>query len=283
MKRKVVKEFVREFRIRDENDKIVAVTSSSEEAAKIINTQMSYIYKYGNTGNFFLNNKVEKKLYKVDYRKGWLLDIEPFVIPQKRRIRIVDQPGEVWKQIPGVPDCNWASTHGRFKVVDTMGNEMANTILGSKNNTNRTYYDVSLENPDGKVIRVRAHRALAKTFLDPDFPLFYEKGSSLVIDHIDNDSTNNNVSNLRITDQSTNILSALYDHNIKFGMKPKKVRCRETGIVYESASHASRAMGFDFNMAVANAANPNQAVKTAGYIEGLGKLHWDYITEEGEK
>jgi hypothetical protein len=272
LRNKVVKEIHREFRAYDENDILVAVSDSATGIARAIKTTSSYIFEYKNTNEYLFNS--EKKKYRVTYVKSISVREEPFVIPADKVIQITNQPGEVWKQIPGVPDCNWASTDGRFKVVDVAGNEMFSTIYKSVNNNKtfnkRTYYDVMIYNPSGSSIRVRASRVLVKTFIDSEFPLFYTKGDKVIVDHINNDSTDNRVSNLRIMTQSENLRSAIYDHGKSFGKTPKKVRCIETGQIYESAAEAARELGLHV-VVVANAINPNQPPKTAG------GYHWEYI------
>jgi uncharacterized pyridoxamine 5'-phosphate oxidase family protein len=280
LRNKVVKEIHREFRAYDENDILVAVSDSAVNIARAIKTTSNYIFEYKNTNEYLFNS--EKKKYRVTYVKSVSVREEPFVIPADKVVIITNNPGEVWKQIPGVPNCNWASTDGRFKVVDVAGNEMFSTIYKSVNNNKtfnkRTYYDVQIYNPSGSSIRVRASRVLVKTFIDSEFPLFYTKGDKVVVDHINNDSTDNRVSNLRIMTQSENLRSAIYDHGKSFGKKPKRILCVETGIIYDSAAAASRAMGLKYPMIIANAANPNQAPKTScGF-------HWEYINEDqGDK
>jgi hypothetical protein len=275
MHRKRIKKTERLFKLYDEENKLVGTSASANELADKFRITLTYIYKYYNTDTYFFNNKIDRIKYRIEYTIDRSNDIEPFVIPVRMRQTIVNLPGEVWKQIPDVPNCNWASNKGRFKIVDVSNNEKMNTIIISKNKTKRSYRDVTLENPDGNNIRVRATRVLAKTFIDPEFPLFYKVGSKVVVDHIDNDSLNDDITNLRIISQQENIRSAIYDHGKKFGTAPKKVRNKKTGKVYDSAAQAAREYGLNV-VAIANAANPNQAVKSAG------EFTWEYVEENNQ-
>ena len=187
-------------------------------------------------------------MIRVDYTKTKTVRTEsyeePFLIPEYKREVVLDLPDELWKQIPGVPSCNYASNMGRFKTIDTDGNTRYNTITESKNSNNRVYRDVSIENPSGKNFKARASRILAKTFIDESFPLF--KQETEVVDHIDNDSTNDKITNLQITTQSKNIKYALSRDEKSFGYKFTKVRCVETGEVFESTHKAAEVYGVKF-------------------------------------
>jgi hypothetical protein len=270
MRHKKIRELLREFRVYDEDDKLIYVSDSASDIASKLNTSTSYIFKYKNTDEYFSNNKYQNKMLKISYVKTYIEKVEPFVIPEDKVQDIKNKPDEVWKVIPGVPSCNYASSYGRFKVVDLSGNEMLLNALHSKNSNGRTYHDYNLINPDGNNIRVRASRALAKTFIDESFPLFYTNGNKVVVDHINNDSTDDKISNLRIITQSQNIQSAIYDHKKVFGRPKKKVMCIETGQTFESAADAARFYNLH-PVVIANAINPNQVSKTAaGYT-------WKYI------
>jgi hypothetical protein len=274
MRRKKQKKVIEKyFAILDGNGKELERFPDVRDIAKATGLSVSYIYNIANERKY-----VDSKLGNVAvkyYRNVKMEDI-PFVIPEDKRTTIKNLPGEKWQVIPNMPDCNWASTKGRFKVVDTMGNEMENNIQLSKNAYGkRTYRDVVLVNPDGKNIRARASRVLAHTFIDPKFPIFTRKGTGLVVDHRDNDSLNDEVSNLRIVTHKQNLYAARYEQNATgYYMPNKAVLCVETGDIYPSAAEASRAMGFDYVAAIANAANPNQRPKTAaGY-------HWRYTNKK---
>ena len=99
--------------------------------------------------------------------------LKPFIIREQDREEIVDLEGEVWKQIPGVPSCNYASNLGRFKVIDVEGNTRYSTIVLCANNARaRKYRDVTIVNPEGLSYRARAARVLVKTFIDERTSLF---------------------------------------------------------------------------------------------------------------
>jgi hypothetical protein len=273
MRTKKVTMITRKFTVYDENSNILLTSDSVDDIVDEFGVSISYIYAKKNTGEYISSDKGN---IRITYTKTKITEVEPFVIPDDECQIIEDLPGEVWSGIPNIPDCNYVSNMGRFKVRDVVGNERFNTTFKSKNGSNKYYRDVVLVNPEGNNIRARASRIIAKTFIDPSFPIFGKKGANdLVVDHIDNDSTNDKASNLRIVTHSENLMAATYDQDTRaFGIPPKRVRCIETGKIYKSAAIASREMGFDYKQAVAHAANPNQTQKSAN------NFHWEYIEED---
>jgi hypothetical protein len=276
MKRKKFQTYiVKKFEVFDEKDDEKSIFESSEasDVAKHLGLSVPYIYTLTRNGKY-----VETKVgnVKVEYWKVKKTIELPFLIREDKRETIVDLPGEVWRQIPNMPDCNWASDKGRFKVKDVFGNEMSNTISLSRNNYGkRQYRDVMLENPDGNNIRARAPRVLAHTFISNNFPIFTRKGAGIVVDHIDNNSLNDDITNLRILTHKENLHAARYQQaSTGYRIPNKPVECVETGVVYPSAAEASRQLGFSYPLAIAHAANPNQGQQTAaGY-------HWRYTTRK---
>ena len=64
------------------------------------------------------------------------------------------------------------------------------------------------------------HQVMAETFIDSEY-----KSKGLVVDHIDRDKTNNNLSNLRIVSKSVNFINSDYYES----MKRAKVQVRANG------------------------------------------------------
>ena len=100
---------------------------------------------------------------------------------------------------------------GRFKL-SYKGNEELIPLKKSRNASNRNYWDVKLYpiTEDDIVLKpcqYRMTRVLAKVFLDSSLNLDW-KLDKRDVDHIDNDSTNNHISNLRVISHQDNLLYA---------------------------------------------------------------------------
>lgn len=128
------------------------------------------------------------------------------------------KPDEVFSLIPGT-DRFFVSNYGRAlktvldKDTDTIIERLI-PIFKTPNKTKRLYSDIYIY-LNNEYCRVRLHRAMAKTFLDSSLNLFYNKDKR-VVNHIDNNSQNNHISNLEIMTQSENIRAAM-DMGIKVG------------------------------------------------------------------
>lgn len=76
------------------------------------------------------------------------------------------------------------------------------------------------------------------------------------------------------------IRNILHKQNVKLresGTPKRKVRCIETGVIYDSARHAMKVTGVS-NSNIGACANPNSKVKSAGKHSTTGeKLTWEYI------
>lgn len=144
---------------------------------------------------------------------------------------------EIWKDIPGYEGLYQVSSLGRFKALGKIrvgvkcSRVYKDRILSQKINFDRYYY-VSLSKA-GKKISYRSHRLIALAFLGE---------SSLPVDHIDGNSLNNNVINLRYVSQSENILNP---NTICKQYKPViKMNLNDTIIAeYSSISEAAKSIG----------------------------------------
>jgi len=172
----------------------------------------------------------------------------------KPRLKVQDLPGEEWRVIPGLNGRNFLSNFARFKILELTGDEKIKKMKPAVSNTNKKYERIHLAGIN-KICFLS--RAMAKTFIDSNFPLW--KVSDEVVDHIDNDESNNMVENLRICTQSDNIKYAHKEQKIEFGKKMselgknlgysrrgtirddlrKKILCVETGQQFDTRTHAA--------------------------------------------
>lgn len=109
---------------------------------------------------------------------------------------------EIWKDIPGYENLYQASTTGNIK------SNITNKIL--KPGDTRGYKNVVLTKE--KVRKsFRVHQLVAITFLGHKI-----NGMKSIIDHIDDNKSNNHISNLRITDNRTNTNKSKKNKKSKF-------------------------------------------------------------------
>jgi hypothetical protein len=126
---------------------------------------------------------------------------------------------EIWKEIKNYPNYK-VSNLGRVKRITGNGGILKPQITGG-------YYHVSLC-ADRKISTKRVHQIVAIAFLDHT-----PSGHVLVVDHIDFDTLNNNVNNLRIITQRENTNRKHLNSSSKYvgvhwNKKVKKWRARIT-------------------------------------------------------
>lgn len=138
---------------------------------------------------------------------------------------------EEWAPIPEFEGYYEASDVGRIK------NAWTGKVI--KQGTNRKgYKTVSLKVLDQKCTR-EVHRLVASAFIDGDHV-------GMDVHHKDSNKTNNRLSNLEYCTRKENIRHAIKDGVMKpnnFGNKPIKVKCVETGEVYDSIRECGKALG----------------------------------------
>lgn len=199
-----------------------------------------------------------------------------YLVPESKAEDIETISEEIWKLIPLEGNTmNYCSNLGRFKVMDKNGKERLLTVYRSKNKTGKTYYDVSLYNPEGHNIKCRSHRVIAKTFIDSKFDIFYEKGSCIVCNHIDGNSENNKLNNIEICTQSENIKKAIYDEGKEVGKKIKKcyafnVKTKEYR-EYISTKELVRDIWHKENAGYFNSAYNHKSISEDGWTVGYVK------------
>lgn len=101
---------------------------------------------------------------------------------------------EIFKDIPGFEGIYQASNLGRVKSMKFGKERILKQYLDK-----RRYFRVCLK---GKVYRV--HKLIAMAFLN-----HISCGMKEIVDHIDSDTTNNNVNNLQVTTQRVNAAKAI--------------------------------------------------------------------------
>lgn len=138
---------------------------------------------------------------------------------------------EEWAPIPEFEGYYEASDVGRIK------NAWTGKVI--KQGINRKgYKTVSLKVLDQKCTR-EVHRLVASAFIDGDHV-------GMDVHHKDSNKTNNRLSNLEYCTRKENIRHAIKDGVMKpnnFGNKPIKVKCVETGEVYDSIRECGKALG----------------------------------------
>ena len=132
---------------------------------------------------------------------------------------------EQWKQvvIDGVVYDYEVSSHGRVRNMKT-GQFLKPYVIKDG------YLQVALTKGK-KRKQLQVHRIVATMFIPNDEPTV-----KTIVHHVDHNVQNNHVENLQWT---TN------QHNVEEG-RGKRVRCVETGIIYNSYAHASRETGICF-------------------------------------
>lgn len=143
---------------------------------------------------------------------------------------------EVWKDIPGFEGYYQASNLGRIKSLGTITKYRPQEKVLKLATTSLWYKRVHI----GHAANRRTwgvHRLIAITFIpNPD--------NKPQVNHIDGNPSNNRVENLEWCTAKENIRHS-YDKLGKKAHNCRKVRCIETGVVYDSTAEAGRALGLN--------------------------------------
>lgn len=140
---------------------------------------------------------------------------------------------EIWKDIDGYEGLYQVSNLGRVKSLPRNGTVKTEKIM-RLTRTPKGYLNVCLtkskhQNPQ------RVHRLVAKAFIPNPYALPQ-------VNHKDEDKTNNKVSNLEWCDNRYNCTYNGREKKVATKLC-RKVRCIETGIVYDSILQASADTG----------------------------------------
>lgn len=194
-------------------------------------------------------------------------------------IRIEREPDEEYYLIPETTRY-YVSNHGHaLKLVyDKFTDiylEHPIALCKSKNKTERIYSDINIQTEDGEYIRCRLSRAMAKTFLDNTFPLQFNDNDKRIVDHIDNNSENDHLSNLRIGTQSDNIKYAIYQQGRHVGAPQKKCYAYNVNThelrEYPSTGELCRDIWNSSNKGYFHSANTKKSVTKHGWRVGYDK------------
>lgn len=149
---------------------------------------------------------------------------------------------EIWKDIPGFEGLYKVSNFGRVKKLakTRIYNNGTRTVIPEHfikaTANNRGYLNVPLYSNNERYTK-KVHRLVAEVFLDNTDDKPY-------VNHINGNKADNRVENLEWCTPSEN---NIHRYNVlckrKCGPSGKRVRCINTGTVFESISAASRATG----------------------------------------
>jgi DNA-binding transcriptional regulator YiaG len=164
------------------------------------------------------------------------------------------QSDEIWRPVPTFEDLYEVSSHGRVRSLDRIVDRSDGTTAHYKGrvltpNTSGRYLRVLLHGRDGREEQKSVHRLVAKTFISnpKDKP---------EVNHIDNDPTNNHVSNLEWVTRGENVSHAIqhgYAENPRFPgeANPKaKLTKAEAKEIRERVDEERQVLAHDYGVSI---------------------------------
>lgn len=127
----------------------------------------------------------------------------------------------------------------------------------------RGYCYILLTDIEGNQKRHYIHRLVLINFVREPQP--HEQAN-----HIDGCKSNNHVSNLEWCTASENRIHAVENKLTKTKKKIRRVRCIETGVIYDNATQAGRDLGCD-------ASTIRRICRKAGLNKSIHGLHFEYV------
>lgn len=154
---------------------------------------------------------------------------------------------EIWKDIVGFEGIYQVSNLGRVKSLErTIRNKgtksgfyhISEKILSPRKNINRHgYYEISLKQ-NGKEKRFKLHRLVAIAFIP-------NPNNLPQVNHKDGNKDNNTVNNLEWCTDKENKKHAWENNLCSSSHRKRKVRCIQTGQIFESVVDASKKIPCD--------------------------------------
>lgn len=175
-------------------------------------------------------------------------------------IHIKDLEGEIWKEVKGYDGDYEISNYGRFKSYKR-GEQIIKPSL------DRNGYPTVGLYKDGISKTINIHRLVAEHFVGG-----YKEG--LVVNHIDENKTNNHFENLEWVTQYENVHHGTRTQRqsqtmIKKGINCKKIYCVELDKVFNSIKEASE---------TTNTNRTSISYSLRGVQHTAGGYHWVYLT-----
>lgn len=184
---------------------------------------------------------------------------------------------EEWKDIPGWEGIYQVSTLGRVRSVDHIqyagvhGGKVQNNHIKSKikkQRVNRDYYEFTVsDTATGRHTMMKTHRAVALAFIpNPD--------NRPQVNHIDGNKLNNRVDNLEWVTIQENVLHRYRVLKKNRTGRERRVRCIETGEIFESLTEAAKAKGTMYCV-IWHSIRKNERIGYNRYK--AGGYHWEFI------
>lgn len=173
---------------------------------------------------------------------------------------------EIWKDIIGYEGLYQISNLGRVKSLGNSKSRKEKILKLTKKRVKKsTYYTVNLHK-NGVVENFRVNRLVAQAFIPNPYNLSD-------VNHIDEDTLNNVVSNLEWLSHKDNCNygtrnTRMSESNTNNPKRSKQIVCIETGIIYPSIHEASRKLNINYG-------NLCRALKHKE--KTCGGYHWNYI------
>lgn len=165
---------------------------------------------------------------------------------------------EEWRPVVGYEGLYEVSNLGRVK---SLKRARVHIMTGT---VNRDGYRLVLLSDGHKTLGKSVHRLVAQAFIP-------NPHNYTVVNHIDGDKLNNNVKNLEWCTHSENTLHSMYI--LGGNASCVRIKCVETGEIFNSISAAARATGRN-RKSIAEAAD-----YTRGKNESCG-IHWEWVDRE---
>ena len=146
---------------------------------------------------------------------------------------------EIWKDIEDYENLYQISSLGRVKSLGNDKTRKEKILKPAKDKDGYLYVGLSKQ---GKIKYYKVHRLVAMAFIE-------NPNNYPIINHKDEDKTNNAVENLEFCDAKYNLNYGtrnirVAESNINNPNRSKKVLCVETGKIYPSTNEVYRQLGF---------------------------------------